>query len=65
MAKRTKRVSINNAKIVYDEGKIIETTKDGNMVYDLHKILRDFDNLEGVKFSIAQDVEIEPDDIEY
>lgn len=65
MAKETKAFKATNAMIDFKNMKLIETTKDGINVYLLDKILEDWDSVDGVAFSITQNKEIEPDEIEY
>ena len=65
MAKKTKRLSINNCTIDYKDKKIIEETKDGVLVYDMDNVFLEWDGLDGIKLSLSQDVEIPPDGEEY
>lgn len=65
MAKMQKSFKCSNCEIDSEEMKIIETTKDGFLVYDLKKILDSWSGLQGLNFSITQNADIEPDDVEY
>lgn len=65
MAKSQKKFTCNNCEINNEEMKIIETTKDGLLIYDLQKILDSFCGLDNINFSITHNVELQPDETEY
>lgn len=58
MAKISKSVSFKNAVINVDEDTIIELTKDDEKLYRLSDILRSWDGVENISFSIKQDNEM-------
>lgn len=58
MAKISKSVSFKNAVINVDEDTIIELTKDDEKIYRLSDILRSWDGVENISFSIKQDNEM-------
>lgn len=68
MAKKTIDFIASNAVILFDEMKIVELPKkkdDQAKVYDLAEVLKEFNGLEGVSFSISTKEEIEPISNEY
>lgn len=65
MAKAQKKFTCNNCELDSSEMKLIETTKDGVLVYDLQKIIDTWSGLDGLNFSITQNSDIEPDETEY
>ena len=65
MAKAQKKFTCNNCELDGSEMKLIETTKDGVLVYDLRKILDSWSGLDGLSFSITQNSDVEPDETEY
>lgn len=65
MAKRKDEFKINNAMIDLAENKLIETTKDGLLVYNLQDTLKEWDKRDGLSITIFQNVDIEPDSTEY
>lgn len=65
MAKLSKSFKSNNCEIDSDEMKLVETIKDGVLVYDLKKLLDSWSGLQGLNFNITLNEEIEPDDTVY
>ena len=65
MAKNSKGFKATNAMIDKENGKIIETTKDGVNVFYIDKILTDWNGIEGISFSIVLNQEAVPDETEY
>ena len=51
--------------IDFEQRKLVETTKDGDLVYDLDKVLQDWNGVMGISFSIKLNQDIEPDSTEY
>lgn len=62
MAKSSKSVSFKNAVISKDDMTITEYTKDETMVYDLEKILSEWNGVEPVSLTIKQEVTIPTDE---
>lgn len=50
-----------NAAIDVDDMTLTEVTKEETRVYDLNKILKKWDKIEGISIIIAKDSEIPPD----
>ena len=68
MAKRTVDFIANNSKIDFTEMKIIEIPKkkdDPYKIYNLEEILKEFDGIEGISFSISTKQEIVPEKEEF
>jgi hypothetical protein len=68
MARTTLDFNANNAVIDFEEMKIIELPKkkdDPTKVYDLNKILQQFNGVEGITFKISTQQDVEPDSTEY
>ena len=61
MAKVTKAINFKNCVIDFNNRLITETTKDEIKVYKLDTILKDWDGIEGVSFTLKQDDELTPD----
>lgn len=47
------------------EIKLVEETKDGSNVYDLVKILKEWNEIAGISFNISLKEELEPDETEF
>lgn len=62
MAKKTKSIAFKNATINIDDMTITEFTKDDTKVYDLKKILQDWDNIDGISLTIKQDNDVPADE---
>ena len=62
MAKISKSISLKNATITLGDMSITEVTKDNTRVYDLEKLLKEWDGIEGVSLTIKQDDEIPADE---
>lgn len=62
MAKISKSISLKNATITLGDMSITEVTKDDTRVYDLEKLLKEWDGIEGVSLTIKQDDEIPADE---
>jgi len=65
MAKSKNEIKFTNAEINWDDKKIIESTKDSVLVYDLNKIMKEWDGKDGLSMTIFQNLEIEADETEY
>ena len=65
MAKRTRAFKATNAMIDKEKMVLVEFTKDGQNVYDLNKILENWNGVDGIAFNITLNEEIEPDDTVY
>lgn len=65
MAKNQRGFKATNAMIDRENGKIVETTKDGVNVFYIDKILTDWNGVEGISFSIVLNQEAVPDETEY
>ncbi len=61
MAKSSMRDYYKNAVIDVDDMTLTEITKEETRVYDLNKILKKWDKIEGISIIIAKDSEIPPD----
>lgn len=61
MAKLTKAINFKNCSIDFNARTITEVTKDETKVYKLDTILKDWDGIEGVSFTLKQDDELQPD----
>ena len=61
MAKLTKAINFKNATISVKDGTITEYLKDQTNVYKLENIFKDWDNIEGINFTLKQDDELQPD----
>ncbi len=62
MAKKTKSIAFKNATINIDDMTITEFTKDDTKVYDLKKVLQDWDNIDGISLTIKQDNDVPADE---
>ena len=62
MAKRTKSIAFKNAVIDTNDMTITEFIKDDTKVYDLNKILADWNDVEGISLTIRQDNEVPADE---
>lgn len=62
MAKKTKSIAFKNATISIDDMTITEFTKDDTKVYDLKKVLQDWDNIDGISLTIKQDNDVPADE---
>lgn len=62
MAKISKSISLKNATITLGDMSITEVTKDNTRVYDLEKLLKEWDGIEGASLTIKQDDEIPADE---
>lgn len=68
MAKTTKDFSSSNSMIDFEGMKLIELPKkkdDPTKVYNLEDILKQFNGVEGITFTISTKQEIEPESNEY
>lgn len=65
MAKTKDELKFNNAVIDKNQKKIIETTKDGVLVYDIDTVLENWYGREGISITFSQNVDIEPNSTEY
>ena len=71
MAKISRGFSATKATIMVseDDGRLeinlVEETKDGVNVYDLVKVLKEWNEIAGVSFAINLKEELEPDGTEY
>lgn len=65
MAKQTRAFKATNAMIDKEKMVLVEFTKDGQNVYDLNKILENWNGVDGIAFNITLNEEIEPDDTVY
>lgn len=62
MAKKTKSIAFKNATISIDDMTITEFTKDDTKVYDLKKVLQDWDNINDISLTIKQDNDVPADE---
>lgn len=62
MAKKTKSIAFKNATINIDDMTITEFTKEDTKVYDLKKVLQDWDNIDGISLTIKQDNDVPADE---
>lgn len=62
MAKSSKSASFTSAVISKEDMTITEYKKDTTKVYNLDKILSDWDGVEGISLTIKQDNEIPADE---
>ena len=62
MAKKTKSIAFKNATINIDDMTITEFTKDDTKVYDLKKVLQDWDNIDCISLTIKQDNDVPADE---
>ena len=68
MAKQSKDFSATNAMIDFEQMKIVEFSKkkdDPVKVYDLTKILEEWNKIEGISFKIGLSEDIEPESNTY
>ena len=65
LAKQSKGFKATNARIDWENKKLVETTRDGFNVYSLNKIFNEWHNVEGISLSISLNKDIEPDEDEY
>lgn len=65
LAKQSKGFKATNARIDWENKKLVETTKDGVKVYLLDNIFNSWHDVEGVSLSISLNKDIEPDEDEY
>lgn len=61
MAKISKQINFRNCTINFDDQTIVEITKDETKVYKLDSILKDWDGIEGISFTLKQEDELTPD----
>ncbi len=61
MAKQSKSISFKNATISIADGTITEILRDESKTYLIDKLLRDWDNIEGVSLTIKLDEEAPAD----
>lgn len=61
MAKFSNKNTFTNATIDLKDNVIIEYTKEDTKVYNLRKILEQWDGVEGISLTIAKTAEITPD----
>lgn len=62
MAKFSSKNTFTNAVLNLDEMTITEFTKDEVKVYDLQKILQQWDGVDGISLTIAKTADITPDE---
>lgn len=62
MAKFSSKNAFTNAVLNLDEMTITEFTKDEVKVYDLQKILQQWDGVDGISLTIAKTADITPDE---
>lgn len=60
--KRTKSISLKNATINLGDETVTEYTKDETRTYNIRKILKDWDQVDGVSITIKQDDEVPADE---
>lgn len=60
--KRTKSISLKNATINLEDATVTEYMKDETKTYNIHKILEDWDHVDGVSITIKQDDEVSADE---
>ena len=65
LAKQSKGFKATNARIDWENKRLVETTKDGVKVYLLDNIFNSWHDVEGVSLSISLNKDIEPDEDEY
>lgn len=65
MAQSQSKETFKNATIDVEEGKIVEDTKDGTLVYSLESFLARWNGVEGVTINIGKNKDLEPDETEY
>lgn len=65
MAKIKDELKFSNATIDKDQKKIIETTKDGVLVYDIDTVLENWYGREGISITFSQNIDIKPSSTEY
>ena len=65
MAQSQAKETFKNATIDVEQGKIVEDTKDGMLVYSLESFLARWNGVEGVTINIGKNKDIEPDETEY
>lgn len=65
MAKKQRGFSATNCMIDSDEMVIVESTKEGDLVYDLNKIIQEWNGVTGISFSIKLNQDVEPDKTDY
>lgn len=65
MAKNQRGFKATNAMIDEEKMLLVEFTKDGQNVYDLNKIIKEWSGIEGVAFNITLNEEVEPDSTVY
>jgi hypothetical protein len=61
MAKSLNRTTFSNAFINLSDMTIVETTKDDTFVYNLRKILEQWDGVDGISLKIDKTADITPD----
>ena len=61
MARIVKQISFRNAVINTDDGTITEYLKDETKSYKLDAVLNDWNNIEGISFTLKQEDESTPD----
>jgi hypothetical protein len=62
VAKFSSKNTFTNAVLNLDEMTITEFTKDEVKVYDLQKILQQWDGVDGISLTIAKTADITPDE---
>lgn len=60
--KRTKSISLKNATINLEDETVTEYTKDETRTYNIRKILKDWNHVDGVSITIKQDNEVPADE---
>lgn len=61
MAKLDRKESYKNAVIDTKDMTITEITKDGDLTYDLKKVLESWNGIEGISLAITKSDDKEPD----
>lgn len=61
MAKENRGFSATNCMIDADEMLLIESTKNGDLIYDLDRIIKEWNGVTGISFSIKLNQDIKPD----
>jgi hypothetical protein len=60
MAKESRQISFKNAVICVEDNTITEYLKDETKVYDLKKVLSDWNGIEGINFTLKQEDDVVP-----
>lgn len=58
MAKMSRSFSMKNAEIRLDKGVIVETTKDGESIFSIKELLKEWDKISGISISFKKDEEV-------